>query len=105
MYEGSEKYFLGILKSRALYLYGAGSGVSTSIQLLLINVGLLGQDLGSPETIASFIEKWVFVALPILPPYSIVDVVNFLINLIFAGLIAYAWTVKWSEGMAGYHGR
>ena len=105
MYQGSEKYFIRTFIARFGFLYGAGGTVNTALQLLVINTGLISRQPRNIETLPYFVEAWVSIVLPILPPYTAGDILNVLFNLLIAGLIALSWTVNWSEGMYGYHGR
>ena len=105
MYQGSEKYFIRTFIARFGFLYGAGGTVNTALQLLVINIGLLSRQPQNFETLPYYIEAWVFIVLPILPPYTAGDVLNVLFNLLIAGVIALSWTISWSEGMYRHHGR
>lgn len=105
MYKGSIKYFISIFIARFGFLYGAGGTVNTALQLMVINVGLLNRQPRSLESVPYYVEAWVNIVLPILPPYGLGDALNVTFNLLIAGLIALMWTVKWSEGMYSHHGR
>lgn len=105
MYQGSAKYFVSMLIARFGFLYGAGGTVNTALQLMVINIGLMSRRPQNFDSVPYFVEAWVNIVLPILPPYSLGDVLNVMFNLLVAGFIALMWTVKWSEGMYRHHGR
>jgi hypothetical protein len=99
MYRGSGKYFVSMLVARFGFLYGAGGTVNTAFQLIVINIGLMSRQPQSIESVPYYVEAWVNVVIPILPPYTLGDVVNVVFNLLIAMLIAFIWTIRWSEGM------
>lgn len=105
MYQGSPKYFVSMLLARFGFLYGTGGTVNTALQLIVINIGLVNRRPQSFESVPYYVEAWVNVVLPVLPPYTLGDILNVVFNLLIAGFITFVWTVKWSEGMYRHHGR
>lgn len=105
MYQGSEKYFIRTFIARFGFLYGAGGSINTALQLIAINIGLLSRHPQTIEAVPHFVEAWANIVLPIIPPYTAVDALNVAVNLLFAGLIALSWTVRWSEAMYSQHSR
>lgn len=105
MYQGSLKYFVRIFIARIGFLYAAGGTVNTALQLLALNIGLLSRQPQNFETLPYYIETWIFIVLPIIPPFTLTDALNVMFNVLIAALIALSWTIRWSEGMYCYHGR
>jgi len=100
MHNGSTNYLIGTLVAKPVLLYSMGATVNTSIQLFLAYIGLVAAAPMSLETLPAFIENIVMIYVPILPPFESGDVLNFLLNIAFGGLLAMWWTIKWSEGMS-----
>lgn len=105
MYQGSGKYFVRMFIARFGFLYAAGGTVNTALQLLAVNIGLLRRHPHHFETLPYYIEAWIFIVLPIVPPFTLTDALNVVFNVLVGGLIALSWTIRWSEGMYGHHGR
>ena len=100
MHKGSTNYLIGTLIAKPALLYSLGATINTSIQLFLVYIGVVAVAPMSPETLPTFIESVVMIYIPILPPLEPGDILNFLINVTFGGLLAMWWTIKWSEGMS-----
>lgn len=94
-----------MLIARFGFLYGVGGSINTALQLIAVNIGLLNRHSQTIETVPHFVEAWVNIALPVLPPYTAVDILNVIVNLLLAGLIAFSWTVRWSESMYNQQSR
>ena len=77
-----------------------GATINTSIQLFLVYIGVMARDPITLEALPTFIKNMVLIYIPILPPIAPRDILNFLFNVTFGGLLAIWWTVKWSEGMS-----
>lgn len=105
MYQGSTNYFVSMFIARFGFLYGAGSAVNTGLQMFTITIGFMNRGPQTFEALPYFMEKWIFVMLPIHPPFTAVDLLSVLFNLLMAALIAASWTASWSQGMSAYHGR
>lgn len=100
MHKGSTSYLIGTLIAKPVLLYSMGATINTSIQLFLVYIGVVAAAPISLETLPTLIESVVMIYIPILPPLEPGDILNFLFNVIFGGLLAMWWTVKWSEGMS-----
>lgn len=100
MHKGSTNYLIETLIAKPVLLYSMGATINTSIQLFLVYIGVMALGPMTLETLPAFIENVVMIYIPILPPIEPGDILNFLFNVTFGGLLAMWWTVKWSEGMS-----
>lgn len=103
MHKGSLNYFIGVVLAKPLFYYGIGASVNTALQLSFLWVSSGG--MLAPEQLPSFIERVIFIYLPIIPPVGLGDWINLVLNVILASILGILRagfdTMKWSAGMQG----
>lgn len=96
-----DRYFVGSLFSRqALYAYGIGSGITTTI--LLVTFALQGVRPQMrlidwrPTFLAYLLEMYIRVSIPIwIPPVTWVEVVVVCANAFFGLVVLWYWSEKY----------
>lgn len=101
MRQRSVNYLLGSLFSRqALYAYGIAGGVTTTIQLLLIWVGVFSVIPQKSEYLPVFVEIYIETLFPLwIPPITGWNIFMFLVNIVVVFWILVSWTLNYEKSL------